>query len=410
MSPPASKGTPPDPALHYHDTPHRFQPSRRLIGAISSFTVLAAAFYYDYAIIENQQPTIPGWNVSGLDWVMLACLLIVFWVGIVPLVTNRNRTRWYWRRLTNKPLALLAAVYIGVFSLVALVGPHLIGEQIANLFIQYQPPAFTTVRVGILGRCVGPVVDGMCHGTMAYPLGTNILGLGVAYLIVQGTRVSFLVILVAAAVVAPLATVVGVTTGYVGGTVDDAIMRYVDIQEAIPAFLVYIIAAFFLGKSLLLLLAVFGLLSWGGIARLVRSETLQRRSTGYVRAARAAGASRLFIIRRHIVPNVRNTIVTATTQSIPGLLLAEIALGYLRLNDEVVRSFGWTLSFAISGNHGSFPVVRNLLPPASLYPELHEKWAPLTFTVIVVVLTVSAFAVLGDALRDILDPRSGVDS
>lgn len=409
MSPPASEGNQPAPALHENEQSRRFRPPRRVVGALISFTLLAAAFYYDYAILANEGPTIPGWNVTQLDWIMVACLLVVLWFGIIPLASDRQRTLWYGRRLAKKPLALLAVGYIAVFSLIAILGPTLVGRQVANLYIQYQPPAFTSVTAGIIGRCVGPVVDGMCHGTLTYPLGTNILGLGVGYVIVLGARVSFLVVLVAASIVAPIATLVGVTTGYVGGAFDDVVMRYVDIQEAIPAFLVYILAAFFLGKSLPLLLAVFGLLSWGGVARLVRSETLQRRSAGYVRAARAAGAGPLFIIRRHVLPNVRSTILTATTQLIPGLLLAEIALGYLRLNDEVVRSWGWTLSFAISGNHGSFPVVMNLVPPASLYPELHEKWAPLTFTVIAVVLTVGAFAVLGDALRDILDPRMEVE-
>lgn len=407
MSPPATEGTEPPSALHEYDQTNRFRPPNRVIGAVVSFTLLAIAFYYDYAILANAGPLIPGWNVSQLDWIMLACLLVVLWFGTVPLLADRQRTMWYWRRLTKNRLAMLAVAYIATFSVVAIIGPFLIGTQVANLYLQYQPPAFTSVTEGIVGKCVGPTSDGMCYGTLTYPLGTNILGLGVAYVIIQGARVSFLVVLVAASVIAPIATIVGVTTGYVGGTLDDVLMRYVDIQEAIPAFLVYIIAAFFLGKSLPLLLAVFGLLSWGGVARLVRSETLQRRSSGYVRAARAAGAGPLFVIRRHVLPNVRSTIVTATTQLIPGLLLAEIALGYLRLNDEVVRSWGWTLSFAISGNHGSFPVVMNVVPPASLYPELHEKWAPLTFTVVAVVLTIGAFAVLGDALRDILDPRTG---
>lgn len=409
MSPPESRGEPTPPVLQNVQRSNWLRPTRRAIAVLTSFGLLAAAFYYDYAIVANQQPTIPGWNVSRFDWLMLACLLVVFWLGIAPLLSDRERTRLYWQRLVQKPIALIAVIYIILFGIVAIIGPILLERQIANLYIQYQPPVFTSVRVGVLGRCVGQVSNGMCYGTLQYPLGTNVLGLGVDYVLIQGARVSFLVVLVACSIVAPIATVVGVLSGYTGGPIDEVLMRYVDIQEAVPAFLVYILLVFFLGKSLLLLLAVFGLLSWGGVARLVRSETLQRRSTGYVRAARAAGASRLFIIRRHILPNVRNTIITTTTQLIPSLLLAEIALGYLRLNDEVVRSWGWTLSHAISGNHGSFPNVRTLVPPESIYPPLHEKWAPLVFSVIAVVLTVSAFAVLGDALRDILDPRSGAE-
>lgn len=388
------------------DPPPRFRPPRRLLAVLASFALVTVGFAYDFVVLANEQPTLPGWDVSRFDWVMLACLVTVTWLLVVPLLSDRERTAWYWQRLRRKPTATLAAGYLAVFVVVATLGPILVGDQIANLYNQYQPPIFTSVREEVVGKCLGPVVDGACTGTATFPLGTNVLGLGVLYLVVKGARVTFLVALVAGSLVAPIAAGVGVVAGYVGGTLDGVLMRYVDLQESIPAFLVYIIAAFFLGKSLLLLLAVFGLLSWGGVARLVRSETLQRRDAGYVRAALAAGASPLFVIRRHILPNVTSTLVTATTQLIPGLLLAEIALGYLRLNDEVVRSWGWTISLGLSGHHGEFPAVFSIIPPSSINPPLVEKWAPATFTVVAAVLTITAFAVLGDALRDVLDPRS----
>lgn len=404
MSPPSMGDRPQNPLPATPLSPG-YRPSSRVLVALGSLLGLGLAFTYDYVIVANEHALVPGWDLTRLDWILCFGLLVVFWLGVVPLLCNPTRTRWYWRRLRRNRMALLAIAYVLLFSVTALVGPLLVGRQISNLYLQYQPPVFTSVYESVVGRCVGPVIDQMCHGTLRYPLGTNIMGLGVVYLIVKGARISFLVVLVAATMVAPIATIVGVVAGYARGPLDGVLMRYVDVQESVPAFLIYIIAVFFQGKSLPLLLGVFGLFSWGGVARMVRGETLQRRSAGYVRAARAAGAGRVFIIRRHILPNIRGTVVTATTQVIPGLLLAEIGIGYLRLTDEVLRSWGWTLGFAISGKHGTFPSVLNILPPYMLYPSLTQKWAPLVFTVLAAMLTVAAFAVLGDALRDIFDPR-----
>ena len=404
MSPPENGGVTPPDALHEQSTLSRYRPSRRTLGFLATVVFLALAFYNDYVVLDNRASTLPFWDLTRFDWILVACFAVVGWLGMAPLVRDPERTRRYWRQFSRDRTAVLALAYLVVFTAVAAVGPMLIGDQIANLFRGFQPPVGLTADASVVGRCVGSVAGGRCHGTLQYPLGTNSLGLGVLYLLVKGARVSLLVALVAGAVVAPVGAAVGITAGYVGGTVDELLMRYVDIQEAIPAFVVYVLAAFFFGKSLLLLLAVFGLLSWGGVARLVRSETLQRRSTGYVRAARAAGAGRLHVIRRHVLPIVGSTVVTATSQVVPGLLLAEVALGYLRLNDEVLRSWGWTLSMGLSGYHGSFPAV--FQPFGNTNTGFMEKWWIATATAITVAITIAAFALVGDRLREVLDPRS----
>jgi peptide/nickel transport system permease protein len=403
MSPSEGWGETPPAALHEQSFLTRYRPSRRTLGFLVTALVLALAFYYDYAMLEGQTDTLPFWDLTRLDWVLVACLAIVGWVAVAPLLSDLERTRRYWRQFRRDRTAVAALAYLVVFTVVAVVGPILVGDQIASLFRAFQPPYGLSVEAGV-GKCVGSLSGGHCHGSLQYPLGTNSLGLGVLYLLVKGARVSLLVALVAGAVVAPVGTMVGIVAGYVGGTVDGVLMRYVDVQEAIPAFVVYILAAFFFGKSLLLLLAVFGLLSWGGVARLVRSETLQRRSTGYVRAARAAGAGRLHVIRRHILPNVRGTVVTAISQLIPGLLLAEVAIGYLRLNHETLRSWGWTLSMGLSGYHGSFPAVVSFFPNPSY--SFMDKWWVATITAITVAVTIAAFALVGDRLREVLDPRT----
>lgn len=403
MSPPESRGETPPEALHDQSFLNRHRPSRRTLGFLATVVFLALSFYYDYAILKGQTGTLPFWDLTQLDWVLVACLAIVGWVAVVPLFKDPERTRQYWRQFRRDRTAVVALAYLIVFTVVGVVGPLLVGDQIASLLRAYQPPYGLSVEAGTT-ECFGTLSAGRCHGSLQYPLGTNGLGLGVLYLLVKGARVSLLVALVAGAVVAPIGTIVGVVAGYVGGALDEVLMRYVDVQEAIPAFVVYILAAFFFGKSLLLLLAVFGLLSWGGVARLVRSETLQRRSTGYVRAARAAGAGRLHVIRRHVLPNVRGTVLTAISQLIPGLLLAEVAIGYLRLNNATLRSWGWSLSLGLSGYHGQFPTVSSFFPNPSY--SFWNKWWVATILAITVAVTIAAFALVGDRLREVLDPQT----
>jgi peptide/nickel transport system permease protein len=403
MSPPESRGETPPAALHDQSFLNRHRPSRRTLGFLATVVFLALSFYYDYAVLDGGTATLPFWDLTQLDWVLVACLAIVGWVAVPPLFKDPERTRQYWRQFRRDRTAVVALAYLTVFTVIGVVGPLLVGDQVASLLRAFQPPYGLSVGAGTT-ECIGTLTDGRCHGSLQYPLGTNSLGLGVLYLLVKGARVSLLVALVAGAVVAPIGTMVGVVAGYLGGAVDEVLMRYVDVQEAIPAFVVYILAAFFLGKSLLLLLAVFGLLSWGGVARLVRSETLQRRSTGYVRAARAAGAGRLHVIRRHVLPNVRGTVLTAISQLIPGLLLAEVAIGYLRLNDETLRSWGWTLSMGLSGYHGNFPSVASFFPNPSY--SFMDKWWVATISAITVAVTIAAFALVGDRLREVLDPRT----
>ncbi|WP_433625060.1 ABC transporter permease [Halomicrococcus sp. NG-SE-24] len=190
-------------------------------------------------------------------------------------------------------------------------------------------------------------------------------------------------------VVVPLATGVGLLAGYRGGWTDRILMGYVDIQQTVPSFVVYLVLIFLFHTSLFLVVLVFGLTSWGSAARLVRSEVIQRREEPYVVAARNAGASDLHVIRHHILPNVSSTVVTAVTRQISTLLLAEAAIAYMELNDIMIQSFGETIAYGLRG-------------------DWQTVWWPVVFPVAAFSLTVVAFSVFGDALRDVLDPRGDV--
>jgi peptide/nickel transport system permease protein len=119
---------------------------------------------------------------------------------------------------------------------------------------------------------------------------------------------------------------------------------------------------------------------------------MQRRSAGYVRAARSAGASDLHVLRKHVIPNSTATIVTALTRQIPLLILAQVALAYLKLNNVAYRSLGEVLLRGLS---------RNPVP-------WHVKWWIPGFVTLFLVLTVVAFNVFGDVVRDVLDPKEEV--
>jgi peptide/nickel transport system permease protein len=365
----------------------------RTIGFVVALVALAAVFTYDYVVAP---PSLVGtWDVTRMDWLfLLACVLFARY-ALVPLASNRERSKSHVRRFVTRPAGVLSFGYILTFCVLGLVGPELIGMARVDLYVDLQPPVFTSVDVeGIHPYdCVGRLEDGRCHGTWQYPLGTTRVGENLLNIVMYGAHIALKLSLAAAMIMVVLATAVGTAAGYFGGWVDDVLMRYVDVQQTIPAIVVYIIlATMYLGKGLFSLALIFGLLDWGGIARLVRSETLKRRTDGYVRAARSAGASDLHVIRRHIIPNSTATIVTALTRQIPLLILAQVALAYLKLNTVALRSLGGILRRGLAGR---------LMP-------WHQKWWVIGSATVFLVLTVVAFNVFGDVLRDVLDPQEEV--
>ncbi|MFB6268959.1 MAG: ABC transporter permease [Halobacterium sp.] len=362
----------------------------RTVGFVAAVAALAAVFTYDYVV---SPPSLIGtWDVTRMDWVFfLSCILFVRY-GVVPLATDRQRSASSVREFLRRPAGVLSLAYILGFGLLGLVGPELLGMPRVDFYANLQPPVWGTVNMDDVHpyRCVGTVTGNVCHGSWQYPLGTTRVGENMVNVIMYSAHIALKLSLAAAMIMVVVATAVGTTAGYFGGWVDDVLMRYVDVQQTVPAIVVYIIVAtMYLGKGLFTLALVFGLLNWGGIARLVRSETLERRENGYVRAARSAGASDLHVIRRHIVPNSTATVVTALTRQIPLLILAQVALAYLKLNTVALRSLGGILRRSLHGR----------------YMAWDQKWWVIGFATLFLVCTVLAFNVFGDTARDVLDPK-----
>jgi len=364
--------------------------SLRSVTFILSLVALLGLLAYD--VVVSPETTLPNWDFTRLDWLFVAANLVLVFFVIVPAVQRWERTKWYWRRFRSNRAGVVALAYIVTWYVVTLVSPEVVGPPDLNLYHMYQPPMFGTVPDNVATNCLGPVTGGQCHGTVQYPLGTNSTGAGTFRLIVEAMKIAFLVGLVAAALMVPIAVAVGVLAGYAGGWVDDVLMRYVDVQQAVPAVLIYIIVMFLTRKSLFLLIVVFGLLNWGGVARIVRSEVLRHREAGYVMAARNAGAGDLHVISKHVLPNVSGTVITAVTRQIPMLILIQVGLSYVGLNQVELSSFGQILSF----------------PFETSYTTPGNTWWLLVFPTIALALLIVSFSVLGDALYDAIDPRREV--
>jgi peptide/nickel transport system permease protein len=340
-------------------------------------------------------------RMETIDWVILLAAIIVLSYGMIPMRRNQKSVRRVLRELSAKPTALLVGGYLLALFLIGALGPLFVSDPGLRFEQAFNPPIGVSTQVtpfDCFGEVTGPPLDQSCHGSLSYPLGTNERGHPLGFLLVSGARVALYVTLFAAAFVIPLAATVGVIAGLYGGLLDDLLMGYVDIQLSIPAIVLYFLGYAYWNPSLLLLLLTFGLLSWGGIARLVRSEVLQRREDGHVLVARSLGASRLYIAKRHILPNVTNTLVPAVFHLLAMLVLIEAGIAFLGFHELELYSWGSTISESVNAAVPGY-VQSRADEPAYLI------WWVSTLPALALTATILSFKLLGDSLRDALDPR-----
>lgn len=363
-----------------------WSPSAATWVVVAGVGVVGALLAVDFFVRAPTDPLVGTWQPRIVDWLLLVSLVLFAGYGLLPLASHHRTRQRLWAQLRHRPIVAASAGWLLIVFLLGTVGSVLLGTPAKNVAVVYQPPAFLARDPAFPMGCVGPVVDGACHGTLAYPLGTNVYGEDIGALIVSGMRVVVTLSFVTATILVAIATAVGTVAGFVGGRVDTLLTGYVDVQRTVPAFLVYVIFAFVTKPSLLVLIVVFGFLNWGGIAHVVRSEVKAVREAGYVRAARSAGASRRHVLRHHVLPNVSGGIAVATTRQIATLILIEAAIAYLEFSDIMVRSWGEIVASAMG------------------------QWFPLNWWVaagpgLALVFTVVAVSIVGDALRDVFDPR-----
>lgn len=282
----------------------------------------------------------------------------------------RRSSRSPWRRFRRHRLAVIGAGTLALFGLMAAFAPW-IGVHDPNyldLDNLNSPPSFSHI------------------------LGTEAAGRDVfARLLIAG-RVSLAVGLVAAVVSSAIGTVLGLVSGYAGGWVDNLLQRFTELVMTFPLFFAVLILVALIGPSVLNIMMVISLVGWTGKARLVRGQVLSLKEMDYVTAARAIGASQGRMMFTHILPGVMPYVAVAATLTVAGAILTEAALSFLGV--------GIRIPTATWGNmmHGA----------QSLYVLQHRPWiwAP---PGIAIGMTVIAVNLVGDGIRDALDPRIRID-
>ncbi len=220
----------------------------------------------------------------------------------------------------------------------------------------------------------------------AYLLGNDPIGRDVLSRLIYGTRIALIVGVGATAIAATIGVTIGAAAGYFGGKVDAGLSRVIDALMAFPTLALLITLAAVLGPSLITVVIAIGTTVWASYARIVRADVLSLRERDYVLAARASGAGPGRIMARHMLPNVAGPIIVLATLGVGNIIILESALSFLGLGIQPpAPSWGGMLSDGRA-------YIRN-------YP--HIAIAP----GIAITLTVLAFNLLGDGLRDALDPR-----
>ncbi len=274
----------------------------------------------------------------------------------------------YWqdglRRLKKNRVAMLSLgllVFIILMCIFApLIYPHSFDEQ--NIAITNQGP------------------------TWQHIFGLDDLGRDIFARIWIGGRVSLAIGVVGALVSLLIGVLYGGISGYFGGLVDDIMMRIVEILVGIPYMVVVIIVSVFLGKGMTSLLLALCMTSWTGLARLVRGQVLQLKESEYVMAAKVLGTPSYKIITRHLIPNTMSLIIINTTFSIPGFIFSEAFLSFLGMGIQPPLT-SWGAMASLGQQQMAY------------YP--HE----LIFPALALSITMLAFNLLGDGLRDAFDPK-----
>lgn len=269
-------------------------------------------------------------------------------------------------RLLRNKAAVASMILLGVLVFLAFIGPLIWIHESGEIYrdrVQI-PPTWDNWHI----------------------FGTDAQGRDMFARTLVGLRMSLLVGVVATAVSLVIGVIWGATAGFLGGRVDQIMMRIVDVLYALPFIFFVIILMVVFGRNIILIFVAIGAVEWLTMARIVRGQTISLRSMEFVEAAQAAGASQAAIIRRHIVPNVLGPVVVYVTLTIPVVILAESFLSFLGLGvQEPLTSLG------------------NLIANGARDMEI-ANWT-LFFPAATMMLTLFCFNFIGDGLRDAIDPK-----
>jgi len=268
------------------------------------------------------------------------------------------------KELIKNRIAFAGLIFISIILLFAFFAPFI---------APYDPSAIDANNI-------------LASPSLSHIFGTDTLGRDIFSRIVYGSRISLSIGFIAVGIAVMIGVVFGSIAGYYGGRLDSIMMRFVDIMLCFPAFFLILAVIAILEPSIFNIMIVIGATSWMGVARLVRAEILTLKERDYVAAAKVMGASDARIIARHLIPNAIAPVLVSATLGIGGAILVESALSFLGI-----------------GVQPPTPSWGNILMDGK--STLGVAWWLTVFPGIFILLTVLAYNLLGEGLRDILEPR-----
>ena len=280
-----------------------------------------------------------------------------------------GRSLWQdaFRRMQANRAAMASAIMLIVLAVVCFVGPLFVPwtyEEIDWDLLEATPPNFE----------------------LKHYLGTDSLGRDMLARLLQGGQVFFMVGILATSIALVIGVTVGAMAGFIGGRVDQVLMRFVDVMYAVPLMFFIIILTVVFGRNFYLMFLAIGFVEWLTMSRIVRGQTLTLKNKEFIEAARASGGSTTSIIIRHIIPNVLGVVIVYVTLTIPQVILLESFLSFLGLGVQAPMT-SWGALIA-EGAQEMEITPRTLILPA-----------------VCLSTTLFCFNFLGDGLRDALDPK-----
>ncbi|MFP9191864.1 nickel transporter permease [Natronosalvus vescus] len=283
--------------------------------------------------------------------------------------TRRTRLRSLYHSRKARQFRSNTLNVIGLVIVLAIIG--------SALFAPFLTP-YDPTEQNLENRLESPSLE--------HPMGTDQLGRDILTRLVYGAQISLRIGVIVVAISLAIGTVVGVTAGYAGGYVDEVLMRFVDILLAFPGLLLALVIAGILGPSLTNIMIALAVVGWTRYARVIRGSVLSVKEQEYIKASQLMGVSRVRIVGRHILPNVIGPVVVLATIDMAGVILGTAGLSFLGLGAQPPTP-EWGTMISEGRNY------------------LQDAWWVVNFPGMAIMLAVLGFNLLGDGLRDVLDPR-----